>query len=398
MAADYSIDIPSGGRRAGVWTIAGLFAGESFLRALNVSVIPIQAYDLLGTSQRVSMIATLVSFTVLCITLMLPFVLRGIKRRWVYTLGVVLIMMAAAFFMMNRVESQVAAMLCRNIGAAILNITLSLYIMDNIAKTEMTRSEPLRMTISTVSWVLGPFIGTWLYSHYGVIVPQLAVLGAGLLLLVGFWAVRLRDPESLPSGTLQAFNPISNFFTFFKQPRLRLAWSIAFGRSCFWSALFIYGPLLMLEGGLTKATAGFIISASQLTLPLSLIHGRMARAFGVRVVIASSFLGIAIFCLGAGYFGRHEPWFAVAFLLLASICASGLDGVGGIPFYRAVKPRNRQRMTSVYRSFFELAELIPGFVFMFLLLMLETSIVFIVIATLSVFLCAIAWKHLPKSM
>ena len=85
-------------------------------------------------------------------------------------------------------------------------------------------------------------------------------------------------------------------------------------------------------------------------------------------------------------------------LLLAAVCASGLDGVGGVPFYRSVKPRERQRMTSVYRTFFEFAELIPGFVFMFLLLHFQIGIVFIVISVLSGILAVITWKHLPRSM
>jgi Major Facilitator Superfamily len=208
----------------------------------------------------------------------------------------------------------------------------------------------------------------------------------------------LKDPTALPPGTLAGFNPLSNVVRFFSQPRLRLAWSIAFGRSCFWSAMFIYGPLLMLEGGLSKATAGLMISASQFTLPLSLIHGKLARHFGVRKVVASCFAGMAILTLIAGLFGKAEPWSAVFCLLGAAICASGLDGVGGIPFYRSVKPRERQRMTSVYRSFFECAELIPGFIFMFLLLQFEIGIVFIVISVLSAFLTAVTWKHLPKSM
>jgi MFS family permease len=162
--------------------------------------------------------------------------------------------------------------------------------------------------------------------------------------------------------------------------------------------MFIYGPLLMLEGGLTKATAGLMISASQLTLPLSLIHGQLARRYGVRKVVAICFACMAIMCVTAGSFGKTSAWSAVICLLLASVCASGLDGVGGVPFYRAVKPRERQRMTSVYRTFFEFAELIPGFVFMFLLLHFQIGIVFIVIGVLSGFLAAVTWKHLPKSM
>jgi MFS family permease len=398
MATDRTIEFATPARKAGTWTIGAIFAGESLLRALNVSVIPIQAYELLGSSQRVSIVATAVSFAVLITTLSLPYVLHGVRRRWVYSTGIVLVMVAALLFASHTVSGQVLATYLRNVGASMLNITLSLYIMDNISKTELTKSEPVRMALSTISWVVGPATGTWLYSQYGAVVPQLVAFAAGFVLMAGFWFARLRDPVTLRPGTLDGFNPLSNLVAFFSRPRLRLAWSIAFGRSCFWSALFIYGPLLMLEGGLSKATAGLIISASQLTLPLSLIHGRLARVFGVRVVVAACFLGMCAMSLVAGLFGKAAVWPAVVCLLIASVCASGLDGVGAVPFYRAVKPRERQKMTSVYRTFFEFAELIPGFVFMLLLLHFEIGIVFIVIAGLSAFLCAITWKHLPKSM
>jgi MFS family permease len=398
MPSDRTIDIAAPAPQAGALTIGMIFAGESLLRALNVSVIPIQAYDLLGSSQRVSIVSTAVSLCVLATTLVMPYVLSGVRRRWAYSFGIVLVMAAALIFAQNFVSGHVTASYVRNVGASILAITLSLYIMDNFSKTELTTSEPLRMTISTISWVVGPATGTWLYSHYGVLAPQLAVIAAGIALLMGFWSARLRDTAALPSGTLAGFNPLANFTAFFSQPRLRLAWSIAFGRSCFWSALFIYGPLLMIEGGLAKTTAGLIISASQLTLPLSLIHGKLARHFSVRWVVATSFLGICILCLVAGLMGTASVWVAVVCLLLASVCASGLDGVGGVPFYRSVKPRQRQRMASVYRTYFEFAELIPGFVFMLVLLAFQVGIVFIVIAVLSGFLAAVTWKHLPKSM
>jgi MFS family permease len=398
MTANHMLDIPLQGRKAGAWTISALFAGESFMRALNVSVIPIQAYDLLGSSQKVSIVATAVSFCVLLTTLTLPFVFRGLRRRWVYSIGIGLVMAAAMIFAVHLVAGQVVASYFRNVGASVLNITLALYIMDNISKPDLTKVEPLRMTIATASWVAGPAIGTWLYANYGTVVPQVAVVLAGLLHLAGFWVFRLREPHMLQPGTLAGFNPLGNALDFFRQPRLRLAWAIAFGRSCFWSALFIYGPLLMLEGGLPKVTAGFIISASQLTLPLSFIFGHFARRNGVRLVVAFCFACLALCAATAGLLGTLHVELAVVCLLLAAVCASGLDGVGGVAFYRAVRARDRQRMTSVYRTFFECSELLPGFMFMGLLLFLKVGIVFIVIAVLSGFLSVITWKHLPKSM
>ena len=42
-------------------------------------------------------------------------------------------------------------MFLRNCGAGILNITLSLYIMDHIKKSDLARAEPLRLSLSTFS-------------------------------------------------------------------------------------------------------------------------------------------------------------------------------------------------------------------------------------------------------
>ncbi len=385
-------------RRAGPLTFAFLFAGESLLRALNVSVIPLQAYELLGSSQRVSLVATCVSAAVLLTTLSMPLLLRNVRRRWTYSLGIALIVAAAGLFASYTLVGQVLGQYLRNTGAAVLNVTLSLYIMDHIRKEDLTQSEPLRLAVSTFSWVVGPATGTWLFTHYGSSGAQFAVLIAGLMLLSGFWVARLSDPQALVSGTIAAANPFSNAWAFFRQPRLRLAWTIAFARSCFWSGVFIYGPLLIVEGGLSKVQAGYIISASQVMLPMSLVYGRVARTSGVRPVIAICFAGMGLFGLAAGIAGSAHVVTAVVCMLLAGFCATGLDGVGGVPFMRAVKPRERRAMTSVYRTFFEVAELLPGLVYSLVLLYFNVGSVFVLLSALSFCLCALSWRYLPKSM
>ena len=385
-------------RKAGAYTFGFLFAGESLLRALNVSVIPLQAYELLGSSQRVSILATVVSLCVLLSTLFLPLVFRKVRRRWAYSSAIILIMLAALLFASYTAPGQILAQYLRNMGAAMLNITLSLYIMDNIKKTDLARTEPVRFTMATFSWVIGPILGAWLFSHFGPFVTNMAVIAAGLLLLTGFWYLRLNDPKSFEPGTLEKFRPLENTLNFFSQPRLRLAWAIAFARSCFWSGIFIYSPLLMLEGGLQKSTSGLVVGASQLALPLSMLYGKFARKHGVRPVIAFCFSATALCCLVAGLLGKGHVVYAVVFLLLAAFFATGLDGVGGVAFMRAVKSHQRREMASVYRTFFECAELAPGLVFSFVLLRFEIGSVFIVLSTLLLFLAWLTWRYLPKSM
>ncbi|MBL8902011.1 MAG: MFS transporter, partial [Rhizobiales bacterium] len=294
MAAESDFPNLVTGRKAGALTFSAIFALESLVRSLNSTVVSLQAYDLLGSSQKVSELTTLVAMVVLLATLMLPYVLGRLRRRWAYTLGVVGLIAASLFFASFTISGQIAGMFLRNCGAGILNITLSLYIMDHIKKSDLAHAEPLRLSLSTFSWMIGPAGGVWLYTQFGPWAPQLASIAVAVALLVLFWVLRLSDSATMPSGTLQPFNPLANVMRFVRQPRLRLAWMVAFGRSCFWTTFFIYGPLLMVESGVGKQVGGLMISASQVLLLFAYVFGRLAHRFGVRAIISLCFLLMAL--------------------------------------------------------------------------------------------------------
>jgi hypothetical protein len=254
------------------------------------------------------------------------------------------------------------------------------------------------MSLSTLSWMAGPAVGVWLYDNHGPWGAQLAAIGCSLLLLAVFWALRLSDARTLPSGTMTGFNPLANVARYAAQPRLRLAWTIAFGRSCFWATFFIYGPLLVVEGNLSKQTAGFMISASQLMLLTSWLFGRWAASAGVRPVISICFAVMGLASLGAGIAGSAYAPVAMALLLVGSLAAAGVDAVGGIPFLRAVRFHERQRMAAVYRTFIDFSELVPGIVFAVALRFFDIPIVFVLLAFGLLATGFISWRYLPKSM
>lgn len=147
-AESSTLDLPLP-RRAGAYTFAAIFAVESFVRALNSTVISLQAYDILGSAQKVSVLSTSVSIIVLVMTLMLPHLLGRMRRRWAYTSGIILMMAASLALASHVLAGQAAGALLRNLGAAIMNITLSLYILDHIRRNDLARAEPLRLSLST---------------------------------------------------------------------------------------------------------------------------------------------------------------------------------------------------------------------------------------------------------
>lgn len=383
--------------RRGALAFATLFALESLARALVATVISVQAYDLLQSSQKVSVLFTLVGLGSLMATISIPMIMGFVPRRWVYTGGGLLLMAAGLLLATHTLSGQAAGMFIRVFGTACLNISLSLYILDHIRKQDLVRSEPLRLALSTASWAIGPYLGIYLYNHNGTWAPFiLSIVAAGLLLAV-FWYLRLKEIIIRPARRA-APNPLRNIGRFIAQPRLKLAWLIAFGRSCFWSTFFIYSPLLMITGGLGGEAGGLLISIGNMALITTVAFGRLAQKLGVRQVISWSMGVLGLASILAGLAGPAQPLLAGAFLLIGAVAGSALDGVGGIPFLRAVKARERAEMAGVYRTFIDMSELLPTLVFSVVLLFLPLGGVFVVLGLWLLVVTALSWRHLPRSM
>ena len=398
MASESTAEILRPRRLGGALTFSALFALESFARSVNATVVSLQAYDLLGSSQKVSELATLVSFIVLTISLSSPLLLARVPRRIGYSAGILCLALASVALALHVLWGQALGMILRSAGASLLNITLSLYIMDHVKRSDLARVEPIRLALSTFSWMLGPALGVMLYTGQGPWAPQVLSIAASAALLALFWYLRLHDHSIIRPGKSQQPNPLANVRRFVSQPRLRLAWLIAFGRSSFWMTFFVYGPLLMVESGLGKLAGGWLISASQVLLVGAYLFGRIARRTGVRVVIAGSLAVIAVVSIAAGTAGLARPYLAAGLLLTGALFAAALDGVGGIPFLRAVKARERPGMAAVYRTYLDISELLPSFIFALALRYFEIGSVFVILGVFEITVCWVAWRYLPKSL
>ncbi|MGH6875367.1 MAG: MFS transporter, partial [Aestuariivirgaceae bacterium] len=81
-----------------------------------------------------------------------------------------------------------------------------------------------------------------------------------------------------------------------------------------------------------------------------------------------------------------------------AIAGAALDGVGGIPFLRAVRARERAEMAGVYRTFIDMSDLLPTLVFSVVLLFLPLGAVFVVLGAWLAVVACLSWLYLPKSL
>jgi predicted MFS family arabinose efflux permease len=224
------------------------------------------------------------------------------------------------------------------------------------------------------------------------------VLVSATVLLALFWYFRLSDNVAIRPGKVRAANPLANIGRFVRQPRLRLAWLIAFGRSCFWTTFFVYGPILMVATGEGKLAGGLLVSAGNALLFTALVWGRAGKRFGARNVMAGAFFVLAAMLLLAGLAGETSPRTAAGFLLASAFFAIALDALGSTAFMRAVRAFERPQMAAVYRTYLDLSELLPPLAYSVVLAFFGLGAVFV---TLSLF-CAVCglvtYRYLPKSM
>jgi len=357
---------------------ATLYALESYARALLATVITVQALHLLGNARDVSLLFSSVGLTGLVASFSIPILIRRLTRRWVYTLGASLILGAALALSTVSIVGQAVGMLFRVYGTACMNITLSLYILQYIRRAELTVSEPRRMQFGALAWVIGPALGVYLYQRFGTLAPFALSATMSLLLIAIFWLLRLSDRPGIVAPIERSRRgPARSIGRFFAQPRLRLAWTIVFLRSWWWVFFFIYAPVYAIQHGLGEVTGAMVVSAGNGLLFLAPVAGRLARRFGVRRVLRTGFGICGAFTLAAGIF-FEAPAAVIGLLLMATIGTIMLDAVGNVPFLAAVRAREREEMTTVFRTYLDAAELVPPAMFALVLSFLDLQRVFLI--------------------
>lgn len=376
-------------------TFATLYAIEALTRSILTTIIPLQALEVMGTSQKVSQLYFWVGLSGLCFGLLVPALVRLLARRYVVSIAAGLLLAACAAIAFGEFWGQTIGMAARVMGTVAMTICFNLYVMDHLPREELGRSEPLRLFYAGAVWTAGPFIGVYLKAHVGIWLPC-AISALGVLTHIGyFWYLRLSDNPAIKPGKTEVVSPIANIRHFIEQPRLIMAWLLAGGRSAWWAMFFIYTPIFAVQSGLGEVVGGILVSIGAGYSFLLPLFGRLTRRYGLRRVLVLAALGSAAFNgLVAVFFGL--PWLAAGFLILAAMMAAFMDAAGYLPFMLAVRPRERAAMTSVYLTHRDFAEIGPPGLYALLLKVFPLQAVFVTNAAIMLLVAALANRLHPR--
>jgi MFS family permease len=337
--------------------LARLSGLEGLSRSVVVGVIPLTALDALGSKAAVSYAFLGGACLTLLFTLNVGWLERRIQRRWVVTMSIGCLVAAMVLFMFADGPLYAVAIGLRSAQASLFSVCLSLYIMDYIGKRELTTTESRRMVYGAAAWLVGPLLGVWLWTQVGRSAPFLLSIAVAACTVAYFWHLRLHRNPVLLTPTTSVTHPFRNIARFFAQRNLRIAYAITTTRAVFWAALFVYGPIYVVEAGLPTWAAGAFLSAASSMLFLGPLVARAALRFGSRHVIVGALSLMTAGMSGLAVLGDARP-FGVVLWIVGAIGGAALDVLGNIPFMRTVKPRERTAMTSVFSTWREVSFLI----------------------------------------
>ncbi|MEX0694130.1 MAG: MFS transporter [Rhodospirillales bacterium] len=373
-----------------------LFSIEAWSRTILITLIPLQALKLLGDAQSVSLVYFIVSIFGLISTMVIPVVVHKIRRRWAFTLGGVLMLTALACYASGDPMLFPIALGCQVVATAFLEIVMNLFVLDHVPRTEIARFEPKRLLSVAAPFTFGPFLGVWLAENISLHATYLMVAVNIILLLSFFWFLRLTENPAVTMPLKTPPNPFRYLPRFFAQPRLRLAWMLAIGRSAWWVMFFVYAPIYLTSAGYSAETAGLIVSLGSVSLFLTILWGAFGRKHGMRLLLIIGYAVAGLVTISITFAGDW-PTMVVALIVLSAFSAAIVDGAGNIPFLRSVHSYERAEMTSVFVTYRHTAQIVTPGLFSVILSAFALPAVFVAggVCMLSMSLLS---RYLPKKL
>ena len=249
-----------------------------------------------------------------------------------------------------------------------------------------------------ICFILRPmrWLGVFLKTNLAHWAPFAASIAAAVLVLAYFWFLRLADDPAVRPMKKAPANPIRYLPKFFGQPRLRLSWLLAVGRSGWWSMYFVYAPIYVVSVGFSEAFGGAIVSMATATMFVVPLWGWAGRRFGLRRLLIVGYGLSAMATLGVA-FGSGLPWLGAAVLVLAGFATGIIDGAGNLPFMRAVHPPERPEMTAVFMTYRDTAQMVPPGVFALLLRVFDLPAVFLAAGAAMIYMAGLS-RHIPRRL
>lgn len=228
-----------------------------------------------------------------------------------------------------------------------LRITsFGIIVKDYSGRKNLAKNEGFLYTIENIAWVVGPLIAGYLLNSYGF---SLVFFITSIIILSSFFVVRffkMRDSEIKKKidGKL-----LRNFIAFFKNKNRVFAYLLSGGVSVWWSLIYIFIPVYIVENGFSVLIVGYFLFATQ--TPLILTEYRLsvlASKKGFKKLFRYGYFIVTIASLIC--FFVSNIYFLLGVLVLASFGMAMLEPTTESYFFDVLKGRQHLRFYGPFNT------------------------------------------------
>lgn len=268
--------------------------------------------------------------------------------------------------------------------------SFGIIIKDKSNKKKLSQNEGLMYTFSNMAWVIGPLIAGFLGDKLGI--NYVFFLGA-IFCFLSFFLFKISKVKDAHIVKNPDKNLVKNFIEFFKYKPRVISYLISAGISFWWSLIYIFIPVYMVEHGITDMIVAYFLFA--IPIPLILLEfkfGSIASKHGFRNIFGAGFLIVSLISLICFFLISFNFYWILALLVLASVGMAMLEPTSESYFFDISKERDGQRFYGPHKTSIDLGQFFAKVISGLLLFILPFEYLFLFFAAVMFVLFLVSFK------
>lgn len=278
---------------------------------------------------------------------------------------------------------------CLLYAAGSLRVTsFGIILRDKSKDNAVSKNIGLITTLLNFAWLIGPLAAGFIAEQLGI--RSVFWFAAGLILisLLLFKTFKIQDNRVEKKIDKNTFKVIGEFL---KNKDRRLIYIISGSVTFWWTLIYVYMPIRIIESGLHPNYVGYFLAA--VVVPLVLLEykfGKITAKKGFKKMFVWGHLIVALIALLC--FFMENIFISMGLIVLASVGMAMLEPTTEAYFFDIVKEKERDKFYGPYNTTIDVSSTISTLLIALLLLFLPFKFIFIFLFAVMIIFTLISLK------
>lgn len=225
--------------------------------------------------------------------------------------------------------------------------TFSILFRDSFSKFYVYETaQGIVSSINCFSWFIGPLLAGFIMQDFSV---EKVIFFAGIFFLLSGTSASFKIKKHRTKRIVSSMKPIENLKNFSKIRGLKAAYLIRSGIDAWWTLIFIFVPVIMVQSGYSVFQIGLFVGLSQLPLVLvEFLSVRFLDRASFKLIFSLCYLFLLITSLASFIFSFNN--IILLILILSSLALAFLEPITEIYFFELTKKSEEETAYPVYAT------------------------------------------------